>query len=149
MIRALAGVLLALALFVPAGQASARAHSTPTPAASPPPPEIPSVHKQAIQQLARWQAGDLDRSSYDADFNAKISDAMVKTISMALGQKGTLQSIVYLGPVQVEGAPPGVVSYLYKMICANGVLYERISIDADGKIAGVLFRDSLKGPDED
>ncbi|MHB8148015.1 MAG: hypothetical protein ACYDGM_12250, partial [Vulcanimicrobiaceae bacterium] len=80
--RALAGAFLALALFAMVGQASARPHSTPVPTATPPPPEIPAVHKEAVQQLARWQAGDLDRASYDADFNAKISDAMVKTISI-------------------------------------------------------------------
>lgn len=147
--RAFALALVVVAPFAVVGQASARPHATPTPAATAPPPEIPSVHKEAIQQLVRWQAGDLDRSSYDADFNAKISDAMVQTISTALGQKGALQSTVYLGPVQVEGAPPGVTSYLYKMQCVNGVLYERLSIDADGKIAGVLFRDSLKTPTGD
>ena len=134
---------LALAFLVPSIPASARPHPRPTPSATPIPAEIPLVHKEAIQQLVRWQAGVLDRSDYDAAFNAGIPDATVKRISLELGQKGALESAVYLGPVVVDGAPAGVVSYLYKMLCANGVLYERLSIEADGKIAGVLFRDTL------
>ena len=143
----LALITLVLAVFAQPQAVVARAHPTPTAPPTAPPPEAPSVHKIAIQQLVAWQAGIIDRHRYGTEFNAGVDDATLKKISLELGQKGAFVSSDYLGPVAVDGAPANVVSYMYRMICANGDVYERLSLQPNGIIAGVLFRDRLETPD--
>ncbi len=52
----------------------------------------------------------------------------------------------YLGPLNIPDLPPGVGAYLYKMLCSNGSIYEQLVVDPTGKVAGIIFRDTLPTP---
>jgi hypothetical protein len=92
------------------------------------------------------QAGQLDKRIMTAGFVASSTDQVLTQNSEQLATFGALTGLEYLGPVDVEGLPPGAHAYLYKMICANGTVYEQLYIDVHGKIAGEQIRDTLATP---
>jgi len=123
--------------------AQARSHATPTPSPTPLPPEEPDATKVARQQFVAWQLGTLDRSRYTDDLNALAdADAVTKT-SAALTQLGSLQSMEWLGYRQAAGVIPGTKTYVYRVHCSIGSVLMQFSIQPDGKIAGIIFRDNL------
>jgi hypothetical protein len=123
--------------------AQARSHATPTPAPTPLPPEDPAATKVARQQFVAWQLGTLDRSRYTDELNGLAdADAVTKT-SAALVQLGSLQSMEWLGYRSAAGVVAGTKTYLYRVHGSLGTVLMQFSIQLDGKIAGIIFRDNL------
>jgi hypothetical protein len=52
----------------------------------------------------------------------------------------------YLGPLSIPNLPPGVNVYLYQMLCSDGSIYEQLVLDPTGKVAGIIFRDTIPTP---
>lgn len=120
------------------------AAASPAPQDSPiaVPPEDPAVTKIAFQQFVAWQAGILKRSLYTPQVQAQMTDTVVKETSQQLGALGPLFTAKYIGPVQTDTAPADSANYLYLMICERGSVYMQFAIDHDGKIGGIVFRNS-------
>jgi len=105
------------------------------------------VTHMANKQFVDWQAGAIDRASYTAELNAKITDAQLADISSKLGKLGAFIRSEYLGPIPEDpSVPAGVQAYMYRMFCSNGIVYEQLVLDGTGKVAGILFRDKLPTP---
>lgn len=138
------GAVLALALI--ATPAQARRHAPPTPSPTPIPPADPAVTQVARRQFVMWQAGRIDRAEYTAQLSAQTDDQRVQQASLDLGTLGALDSVQYLGPLNIPNLPPGVNAYLYKMLCSNGSIYEQLVLDPAGKVAGIIFRDTIPTP---
>lgn len=140
---ALAALAAVLAFGAPVAS-FARPHPTPTPSATPsPPPEDPAVGRVARREFVAWQAGNIDRTRYAPQTNSKLTDATVNQVATGLGHLGAFVRSEYLGPIPIEGTPKGFSAYLYRMFCTNGAVYERLVIDANGKVAGIYFMDKL------
>src|SRR6185312_4259757 len=103
-------VLLSLAA---PGLALARPHATPTPAASSG-PEDPAITTVARREFVAWQAGIVNKDHYDPRTVADMTDEKISTTSKALGVLGTLESMVWVGPLGVDD--PKVKGYIYKMV---------------------------------
>jgi hypothetical protein len=118
------------------------------PTASPtPPPEDPAVGRVARREFVAWQSGNIDRSHYADVLNGKLSDDLVNRTATGLGHLGAFVRSEYLGPLVVDpDAPKGLSAYLYRMFCTNGAVYERLVLDASGKVAGIYFMDKLPTP---
>jgi len=123
--------------------AAARTRATPTPAPTPLPPEDPDATKVARQQFVSWQLGVLDRSRYTDELNGLADADSVTKTSAALTQLGSLQSMEWLGYRQAAGVPAGTKTYVYRVHCSIGSVLMQFSIQPDGKIAGIIFRDNL------
>jgi hypothetical protein len=122
------------------------ASPTPTPSPTPPPPADPAVTLVARRQFVAWQAGHINRRDYSATLSAQTDDAKVQQSSVELGQLGALQSMQYLGPITFYATPSGTTVYLYKMVCANGFIYEQLALDPRHTIQGIVFRDTIPTP---
>jgi hypothetical protein len=128
------------------GSAIARPHSTPTPAATAtpsPPPEDPKITLIARREFVAWQAGVVNKDHYAVETQAKLTPDKIADTSKALSDLGALVRTDWYGPLGIADGPPGVNGYLYHMICANGAVYEELTIGPDGKIDGIVFRDKL------
>lgn len=143
-------LVFALALsLLPLGAAAqmpsaAPAAASPAPQGSPidVPPEVPAVTKIAFQQFVAWQAGIVKRALYTPQVQKQMTDAVVKETSQQLGSLGALLTAKYIGPVMTATAPADSANYLYLMICERGSVYMQFAIDHDGKIGGIVFRNS-------
>lgn len=111
---------------------------TPLPTAT----ENPAVTKLAFQQFVSWQAGVIKRSLYTKHVQSQMTDAVIKETAQQLGSLGPLLQAKFLGPVTTDTAPSGSANYLYIMICDRGSVYMQFAIDRDGKIGGMVFRNS-------
>jgi hypothetical protein len=131
---------VALASAVPG---SARPHSTPTPSPSPTPIADPVITKLARQQFVQWQAGTINKSLYAQQVLDKLSDAKIADTSQALGQLGALMDVVFIGPWVAPDFPAGARGYAYQMRCTSGNIYLWLALDAQGKIATILFKNRL------
>jgi hypothetical protein len=134
--------MLILGLTV-AAPALARSHATPTPAPTPTPVEDPTVTKLARQQFVAWQAGNVNKSLYVPQIQAKLTDEHITDISRELGALGPLTGTVYIGPMLVPDAPDGSKGYIYQMLCAEHNVYLLMVLSPDGKIGSFSFRDTL------
>jgi hypothetical protein len=138
-------VLSGLTMCAPVA-ALARPRPTPTPTATPtPPPEDPAVTAIARREFVAWQAGVVTKSHYSSRtqglYPAKIDDT-----SKALSHFGYLTGVEWVGPLAISDGPPGEKGYVYRMNCVEGSVYEYLTIGADGKIDGIVFRDKLPTP---
>ncbi len=135
--------IAALLAIAPVG-AVARSHATPTPSATPsPPPEDPAITTIAKREFVAWQAGVLHKERYAAPTQAQLTDQKITATSQGLGHLGIFDHAEWVGPLGIQDGPPGVKGYIYKMVCSNAPVYEFLTLDADGKIAGIFFRDKL------
>lgn len=102
----------------------------------------------AQRQFVAWQAGIIDRADYTAALSAQTPDSKVQTSSINLGSLGALTTVEYLGPRDAVYAPlpAGVHVYLYEMVCANGTIFEQLSLDGSDKVAGIIFSDTIPTP---
>jgi hypothetical protein len=142
-------VAVGLAASVGTPPALARRHApAPTPSPTPVPPDDPAVTLMARRQFVAWQAGRIDRVEYAASLNAQIPDAKLESTSTNLGTLGALDGVKYLGPRDAVYAPlpAGIHVYLYDMLCANGSIYEQLTLDANGKVVGIEFTDTIPTP---
>lgn len=121
----------------------ARPHSTPTPAPTPTPIADPAITKLARQQFVQWQAGTINKSLYAQQVLDKLTDAKIADTSTALGQLGALIDVVFIGPWIAADFPPGARGYAYQMRCSSGNIYLWLALDAQGKIATILFKNRL------
>jgi hypothetical protein len=143
-ISILALALAAAVALVPGG-AAARPHATPTASPTPtPPPEDPAITIIAKREFVAWQAGVVNPERYEPESRSNITAQKVATTSQGLGQAGSLKSTQWIGPLVIDDAPPGVKGYIYKMHCESKDVYEELMMGADGKVAGILFKDDLK-----
>jgi hypothetical protein len=139
----LAGVIAGVALVSAAAPSFARPHSTPTPAPTPTPIADAAITKLARQQFVSWQAGTINKSLYAQQVLDKLNDAKIADTSTALGQLGALIDVVFLGPWIAPDFPPGARGYAYQMRCTSGNIYLWLALDAQGKIATILFKNRL------
>ncbi|MDE2481696.1 MAG: hypothetical protein KGN02_05865 [bacterium] len=142
-------IALAAALLLLPTAALARRHAppTPTPSVAPTPtlpPENPTITRLALREFVAWQADAVDPSHYAAITRAKLVPDKVAATSKQLGPYGALKSVEWIGNFGIEGGPPGVIGYIYRMHCANAAIYEEITVAPDGKIDGIIFRDTLQ-----
>lgn len=112
------------------------------------PPADPAVTAIARRQFVSWQAGQIDRAQYTASLSSQIPDSKLEQNAASLGTLGALNSINYFGPRDsLYGTlPPGVHVYLYQMVCSNGSIYEQLTLDQNGKVAGIEFTDTIPTP---
>ena len=106
------------------------------------PPENPAVTTIAFKQFVAWQAGILKRSLYSQDVQGQMTDTVIKETSHQLGSLGALLTAKYIGPVMNDSAPADSANYLYLMECQRGSVYMQFAILHDGKIGGMVFRNS-------
>jgi hypothetical protein len=139
----LAIAIAAVAIASAVGPGFARTHATPTPSPSPTPVADPVITKLARQQFVQWQAGSINKSLYAQQVLDKLTDAKVTATSTALGQLGALIDVVYIGPWVAPDFPAGARGYAYQMRCTSGNVYLWIALDAQGKIATILFKNRL------
>lgn len=123
--------------------AAAKPKATPSPEPTPAPVSDPAVDRLVRQQFVQWQAGTINKSLYDGQVLAKLTDDKVSATSQALAALGPLTDAVYLGPWLSADFPAGARGYLYHMICSDGAIYFWIALDPQGKIATVLFKNRL------
>lgn len=137
-------VISTLLVALCAAPALARRHTaTPTPAPTPIPPADPAVTAIARREFVTRQAGVVDRGRLTTEYNTRLTAAELEHESELLGPFGALVGITYLGPIDVpSGTPPTYHAYLYKMICTNGVIYERLLLDPGGKVADEVYSDT-------
>jgi hypothetical protein len=130
-----------------AAPALARGHATPTPSPTPVPPADPAITALARRAFVLEQAGIIDEKIITPSLKARMTPEVVGHNAQLLAAAGALKSMTYLGPIStITGPlPAGVQPYLYKMICANGIMYEQIDV-VGGKIAGEQFSDTLATP---
>jgi hypothetical protein len=133
----------ALIVALSAAPSWSRPHAPPTPSPSPTPIADPVITKLARQQFVQWQAGSVNKSLYAEQVLAKLSDAKIADTSTALGQLGALTDVVYLGPWIAADFPPGARGYVYQMRCSSGSIYLWLALNAQGKIATILFKSRL------
>ena len=139
----LAATLLTVAAMSAATPSFARPHSTPTPSPTPAPIADPAITKLARQQFVQWQAGTINKSLYAQQVLDKLDDTKIADTSKALGQLGALMDVVYLGPWIAPDFPPGARGYAFQMRCSSGNIYLWLALDAQGKIATILFKNRL------
>lgn len=144
-IRAAVFAALCALTIVPIG-VMARPHPTPTPSPTPtPPPEDPAITSVATREFVAWQAGVVNLSHYATASQSLITATKITQTAAALGQAGSLErnGVEWVGPLHIDDAPPGVRGYIYRMHCSQKAVYEELMMEQDGKIAGILFRDTL------
>jgi hypothetical protein len=134
----LLSALVAVLLAVPAASL-ARTHATPTPSPSPPIAD-PAITQIARQQFVQWQAGVVNKSLYAAPVLAQLTDAKINDTSTQLAKLGALTSMVYVGRWINPDFPAGTNGYIYQMRCVEGNVYLWLALDAQGKLATVLFK---------
>ncbi len=130
------------ALFLALGAA---AKPAPTPAPTPTPVAAPRIVNAARREFLAWQLGSIDPTHYIGPLAAAATPARVKVTSVELGRLGALDHLVYRGLVRDGSFPGGGVAHLFRVICANGRVYEEIALTKAGLVRGILFRDTLKG----
>jgi hypothetical protein len=138
---ALCVALAGAALVAPPVNARPAGAPSPSPIPTPTPVEDPAVTAVAKREFVAWQAGVIKRTQYTAAMQIRLTDNLIGQTSRALGTLGALQSMQFIGPVEVDDAPPNSSSYMYKVNCANGSVYMQFALTTDGKIAGMLFQD--------
>jgi hypothetical protein len=139
----LAAAIVTVAVVSAAAPSFARPHATPTPSPTPTPIADPAITKLARQQFVQWQAGTINKSLYAQQVLDKLDDTKINDTSKALGQLGALIDVVYLGPWIAPDFPPGARGYAYQMRCTSGNIYLWLALDAQGKIATILFKNRL------
>jgi len=119
--------------------------ATVTPPPSPAPLEDPPTAAFARALFNDAQHSKIDRSKLTEAMNAAITDQMVKSVGTqfaALGEPSafTLQRRYYFSNIQV---------FVYRLQFAAFAVDETLSLDGNGKIAGLLFRPAGLGPSPD
>jgi hypothetical protein len=135
--------IAALVIFGLAAPAPARPHPTPTPSPSPTPVPDPAMNRLARQQFVQWQAGTVNKSLYAPQVLEKLSDAKIAQSSQALAQLGPLTDVIYMGRWIDASFPAGARGYFFQMRCLSGNIYLWLALDAQGKIATILFKNRL------
>jgi hypothetical protein len=139
---ALCAALAGAALVTPPVNARpAAATPSPSPFPTATPVEDPAITAVAKREFVAWQAGVVKRKQYTAAMQIRLTDQLIGQTARALGTLGALESMQFMGPVQVDDAPPNTSSYMYRVNCANGSVYMQFALTTDGKIAGMLFQD--------
>jgi len=128
---------------------AARGHATPTPTATPTlPPEDPAITLIARREFVSWQAGTINPDHYEIESRKNLTPEKIAETAKNLGALGTLMSAQWLGPIPIVDPPASVKgSYLYKMHCDGADVYEELTMGIDGKVTGIIFRDTLPTPD--
>ncbi len=135
---------LALALLFCGGTAIAKPNPTPSSAATPSlPPEDPGVTKVVRREFVSWQAGNVDLTRYSDSARTQISADKIATTSKNLALLGALERVEYVEPVAFDNQPTGDRAFIYRMTCTQGIVYEQIVLDAQGKVTGIVFRDKM------
>lgn len=137
----LAAVAIAAALLAAPHPSLARPRATPTPSPSPPIAD-PAITKIVRQQFVQWQAGVVNKSLYAPETIALLTDAKIANTSGLLAKLGALTDTVYIGPWYNPDFPDRH-GYIYQMRCVSGNVYLLMGLDADGKIATIVFKDRL------
>lgn len=109
------------------------------PAPAPTPMSTPSdaaVMARAKEWLARMQAGNLDRSQFDAAMNAAVTPSVVRQVIAQIGRLGQPSAFVLVGIQDVDG---GYTAYVYRLTFPSGVWNEVFVLDGTGKISGIRF----------
>jgi len=130
----LASVALTVALC--AAPITIRAQSappSPNPSASLGPDA--AVMSRAKEWLRRLETADIDRSQLDAQMNAVLAPDHAKQFAAQIGALGEPTSFTFVSK-QTTG---GVTTYTYRAAFGVGAFNEAFSLDADGKIAGLLL----------
>lgn len=140
----LAVVAAALLFAVPAG---ARSKPTPSPAPTVAPSADPAVTKLIRQQFLAWQVGSIDKTLYDPQLVAQMTDAKIADTSKHIAPLGALTATDYVGPFSGEDFPEGAHGYIYQMTCSNAKIYVWMVVTAAGKIATMKFTDTLTTED--
>lgn len=122
----------------------ARAHPSPTPTATPTlPPENPAITAVARREFVAWQAGAVDKTHYVEAAQSDLTTDATDKMSKALVSLGALMHTDWNGNFPIIGAPPGVIGYIYHMVCTNDAIYEELMIGPDGKIDSINFLKKL------
>jgi hypothetical protein len=139
------GVALAalFALLVCGAAYARRSEPTPTPSPTPTPIADPAVTKVVRQQFLAWQTGTLNKTAYNPNIRAKLTDAIINDVSHKLASLGALTDTIYIGPFFANDLPPDAHGYIYQMICREGNVYLFTVLDNQGKIATIYFKDKL------
>ncbi len=118
-----------------AAAAPATRHVAPAAASQPFVPENPAVTRRALDWVGRFQTTNIDRTQLSPVINEKLTPAVLAAMKRQLAPLGTPTGIAYGGARNIKGD----YVYRYVVVFPIGAIQEFMSIDATGKIAGVLF----------
>lgn len=139
---AILGLSLSMQTAALARRPTAHPSATPMPTPSIAPENLRAT-AIARREFIAWQLGVIDQKHYSADFAALLSSQKVAKTATELSSVGALQRVEWLGYFSDPDVANGQPVYLYRMVCTAGAVYAEFGFSADGKIAGVLFRDTL------
>jgi len=122
---------------VPAASPTTKHGPAASPAATGTPiAENPAVTARAKEWLHRTQTGNIDRTQFDAQMNAALTDAKIKQAAAQLAPLGDPTEFAF-----EKGMKVGVYTvYIYRVTVPTGIFYWWFGLDADHKIAGMYLR---------
>ena len=126
----------------------ALAQTTPAPSAPSTTAENPTTTALARAQIDAFRAGKIDRTQYNADANAHITDTLVGQVSQVLGRGGSIKTFAYSGNALQGGVQ--VAQYVVTFerpitvpemptLPTTADWIESIATDSSGKISYLLF----------
>lgn len=111
-----------------AASAAAAPVASAAPAAAP--AEDPAITKLARDQFDAFAAGKFDASQY----SVTLPKRAIAQVHAGLSALGTVKTQTFMESKAISGS----MVYVYKFTCANGSVYEQLSVK-DGKINGIYF----------
>ncbi|MBV9148557.1 MAG: hypothetical protein JO024_01725 [Candidatus Eremiobacteraeota bacterium] len=110
--------------------------------------ENPTTTALARAQIDAFRAGKIDRTQYNADANAHITDALVGQVAQLLGRGGAIKTFAYSGNAVQSGVQVTQYAVTFERPVAVPEMptlpttadwIESIATDKDGKISYLLF----------
>lgn len=99
------------------------------------PGEDPAITARVRDVYAQTIAKKIDRAQYAPATSAALTDALVAQVGTQLAPLGTPTAFVYLSKIEANGS----TAYIYRVVAPGGNLRMTLSLNADGKIEGLLF----------
>ncbi|HTW82992.1 MAG TPA: hypothetical protein VMD91_02855 [Candidatus Sulfotelmatobacter sp.] len=141
--RLLLFCLLAGLTAAPALAQTATPDASPATAPGPVATIDPAQTARARAEFDAWRTGTIDRSHYDAQLNAKISDADISDMGGHLRTVGTIASFTQLQ----RGTQNGSNYFVYKIVgSVPPPIAMVISFDTAGKVDGISFQPLVTQP---
>jgi hypothetical protein len=92
----------------------------------------PAIAARVRAEFLAWQNGEIDRSRYSAEQNARLTDAGIAKLAPQLRQLGAIRSVTLFTHGKSNR---GEMVYLYVVTCDNGTSHVIFALDADDKIS--------------
>jgi hypothetical protein len=101
------------------------------------PGEETAITAAVRAEYERWRTGAVDLTRFDATMRAVLNPPAVQQVTAALAALGAPTAFVYRGK---SAQATGGTTYVYRVVTPSGEMSVFYSLDAAGKINGLLFR---------